>query len=356
VLAAAVVVAGGVFVVVRSSAGSPAAPARSTAGLNGTLVYATEQADGASRLYRWDLQSGRVEPGPRVRGLVSLVDASGAHAGWVGVTSRLPGGSLRGSVLPSLRPDSRPVPIITGDLVAWGAGGLSIAAVREGRNVRGCRHPVRVVVGEVANGVREVPYHAVTCDHILSLGRDVGVTYLSLRRGGRTSVDFVGYQALHEILADHALVSVSPASDMIVVPAVSVGSEPTDSTLPPPAAAAVFFRGLGALNPLPFANGRQPLEVRSFLAWSPDASTALVAGRLGLREGIFEMSLGPGTAPRLPVFVSRVPGPAWATFAGDGSGLVTMGGQVFLLRDQTLEPMRLPADAPLPTGPLVWLR
>jgi hypothetical protein len=212
-----------------------------------------------------------------------------------------------------------------------------------------------VIVDEVTIGVREVPYHAVTCDRIVSLGRDVAVTYLTLRRGGRTSVDFVGYHVLHEVLADHALVSVSPTSDMLVIPENGVGIRPTDSTVPPSAGAAVFFRGLGALNPLPFADGRQPLELSSFLAWSTDASEALVTGHLGLREGIWELALGPGTAPRLPVFVSRVPGPVWATFEDDGTGLVVMGGEVYRLYEHTLEPMSLPAGAPLPFGPVVWL-
>ena len=354
VVAGLALVAAAVVVVARTPGGSTGA-SRSSAGMRGILVYASDESDGASRLYRWDLGDGRVEPGPRVPGLVSLVDASAAHPGWVGVTSRLRHGSLRASFLSSLRPDSPLEPLVSGDLVAWGGGGLSVAAVREGREVGGCRRRMTVIVDEVTIGAREVPYHAVTCDRIVSLGRDVAVTYLTLRGGGRTSVDFVGYHVLHEVLADHALVSVSPTSDMLVIPENGVGIRPTDSTVPPSAGAALFFRGLGALNPLPFADGRQPLELSSFLAWSTDASEALVTGRLGPREGIWELPLGPGTAPRLPVFVSKVPGPVWATFEDDGTGLVAMGGQVYGLHDHTLEPMSLPAGAPLPSGPVVWL-
>jgi hypothetical protein len=189
----------------------------------------------------------------------------------------------------------------------------------------------------------------------VSLGRAVGVTYLTLRRARRISVDFVGYRVLHEILAGYSLVSVSATNDMVVVPSEPRRGTPTGSTSSG-AGAGLFFRGVGALDPLPFADGTQPLEISSLLAWSRDASTALVDGRVGLRDGIFELSIGPGTAPRLPIFVSRTPGPAWATYADDGTGFVSTGGQIYALHDHTADPLSLPPNAPIPRGPVVWLR
>jgi hypothetical protein len=353
-VATVAVAAAGVFAVARPHV-SPTATPRSSPALHGALVFSVEVNGDVSRLYRWDLASGRVETGSDVTSLVSLVDASGARRGWIGVTSRLRGGRLRASVLRSFGAEVRPTTLLTGDLLAWGAGGASVVGVQHGRTVIGCPHEESILVRDVASGTGETEYHAPTCARVLSVGRAIGVTYLTLRHAGRTSVDFVGYRVLHTILPGHSLVSVSATNDMIVVPSDHRGGTQTGATSSG-AGAAVFFRGVGALDPLPFADGVQPLEISSFLGWSRDASTGLVDGRVGLRDGIFELSTGPGTVPRLPIFVSRTPGPAWATYADNGTAFVVTGGQIYALHDHVMDPLSMPPGAPIPRGPVVWLR
>jgi hypothetical protein len=353
-VAATAVAAIVVFAVLRSPA-PPSIAHRSPFALHGALLFSVEEKGRVSRLYRWDLASGRLETGPEISSLVSLVDVSGARHGWIGVTSRLRGGGLRASVLRSFGAEVRPTTLLTGDLLAWGDDGGSVVAARHGPTIIGCAHEESILARDVASGMGETEYRASTCDRVRSIGRSIGVTYLTLGHAGRTSVEFVGYRVLHEILSGHSLVSVSATNDMVVVPSGDRGGTPTGATSLG-AATAIFFRGVGGLDPLPFADGVQPLEMSSFLAWSRDASTALVDGRLGLRDGIFELSTGPGTVPRLPIYVSRIPGPAWATYADDGTAFVSTGGQIYALHDHTMDPLSMPSDAPIPRGPLVWVR
>src|SRR5207247_503835 len=103
--------------------------------------------------------------------------------------------------------EPEPIPLLAGDLLAWAAGGASVVVVRHGREPRGCLHEESIVAREVASGASETEYRTRTCARILSLGQAVGVTYLTLRRGGRTSLHFVGYRVLHEILTGYSLVS-----------------------------------------------------------------------------------------------------------------------------------------------------
>ena len=61
-VATVAVSASGVFAVVRPHV-SPIATPRSSPALHGALVFSVEVNGDVSRLYRWDLASGRVETG-----------------------------------------------------------------------------------------------------------------------------------------------------------------------------------------------------------------------------------------------------------------------------------------------------
>ena len=103
-----VIVAGAfVFITAHTPAATTATPTGSVSGLNGTLIYAAQDPQGWV-LWMWDLQTGRVAPGPQVERPTSLVDASSVSPGWVGVTSR--GHRQVASILHFLTPESRPIP------------------------------------------------------------------------------------------------------------------------------------------------------------------------------------------------------------------------------------------------------
>src|SRR5205814_2369830 len=61
----------------REPSGQPAAAPP----LDGTLVYAVPDGQGHSRLWRWELATGRVVRGPRVLRATELVDAGSVSFG-----------------------------------------------------------------------------------------------------------------------------------------------------------------------------------------------------------------------------------------------------------------------------------
>ena len=138
----------------------------------------------SSRLWRWDLSSGRAVRGPRVPRAVELVDARGASFGWVGVTSELPDGRLQASVLRFLEPDDRATPILDGDVVSWGPQGASVIAGRRGPLRPGCRRSVSIVWARLVPALRETKYaDPALCGDLLSIGLNNASTMLTLDRG-----------------------------------------------------------------------------------------------------------------------------------------------------------------------------
>jgi hypothetical protein len=191
----------------------------------------------------------------------------------------------------------------------------------------------------------------------LTLARARGTTYLTRQRGERISVDFVGYKVLHDILPRYAVMSVSAASDMLVVSSRDMVGFPaaTPPVLGAAGPAALYFQGIGALDPIPFAEGTDTLSLGDVLAWSPDSAVVLVTGRMGTDEGIFELAMGPGASPRRPVFIAPSRRPVWATYADGGTAFLATEGQIYALRDDRLEALSLPPGAPTPVGPLIWV-
>ena len=162
-------------------------------GLTGTLVYAVPDGVGVSRLWRWDLATGRAVRGPRVPRAIQLVDARGANDGWIGVTSALGDGRLQASVLRFLGPDDRSTPILEGDLVSWGPQGATVAAGRRGPLRPGCRRSVSIVWAKLVPALRERKYEdPALCGDLLSIGLDDASTMFTLDRGGRIGIFFAG--------------------------------------------------------------------------------------------------------------------------------------------------------------------
>ena len=351
-----ILVAATVFAVIRGH--EPTVPSSRVPVTSGTLVYAARGTNGSSRLFLWDLGSGLVSAGPSILGLDSLTAADPLNLGWIGVITRSPSDVLTASTLRSLAPDAALMPLLKGRLVAFDAMGSSVVGVTEGPTTHGCRHLLVISARQVFTGGVSGQYRANTCDRVLTLARARGTTYLTRRRGHRISVDFVGFGVLHDILAGNAVMSVSAASDMLVVSSQDMVGFPeaTPPVLGASGPASIFFRGIGAPDPVPFALGADPLMLGDVLTWSPDSTVALVVGRLGAERGIFELAVRPGQAPSQPTFVAATSGPAWASYADERTAFVSTGGQIYALRDHKLQLLSLPSGAPAPIGPVIWIR
>jgi hypothetical protein len=342
--------------------GHEAPPPRRAAapGLTGTLVYAVDEGEGWSRLWRWDLARDAVREGPRVRTPVDLVSAYGANHGWIGVTSRMEDGTLQGSILRFLAPDDRAVPLVRGDLVSWGARGASVVVAHRGDARNGCRE-VSVASVRLVPSIRQRDFFRPhLCGDIVSIGRDVLTTFFTLERRGRIDTFFAGYHVSHLVLRDHAMLSVSLASDLIVVPASSVpfdvpglGGRP-DAVPPPLEGASLFFQGLGNNGPIAYGVGGERFAISRVMAWSVDSLAAIVDGRLGDRRGLYLVDGGPGDGIARPIYLGGAGDVSFATFWERGIGIVMRDGAISLVRDGHLERLSLPEDAPAPNGPIVW--
>jgi hypothetical protein len=354
-----VVVATVAFLWVRSN--TPQAKVTDT--LSGTLVYAEDLGDGTARLWRWDLAAGTAEPGPRVQDPIELVDARGADAGWVGVTSRVSRTELQASVLRFLDPAEHAAPLVKGDLIAWGPEGAGVASAARSSVHGDCRRHVSVRYVRLLPRDHEPQFTSDLCGDILSVGRSGAVTYFTLQRGNAVRIVYVSVGLAHTVLRDFAMIGASPTGDLLVVPASALPPQPIaplgariDAHRPPTGVfgTALYFRGLDT-TPIPYGSGVDRFQIDRVMAWTPDGLTALVAGRLGDRTGLFEIDGGPGGGLRAPRFVGPIDGLTWATYADDGTAFVSSDRGISVVRGGRLVPLDVPATAAEPSGPLVWI-
>jgi hypothetical protein len=340
----------------------PSTPRRATvdvSSLSGVLVYAVPDGEGHSRLWRWELATGRVVRGPRVLRATELVGAGALSFGALGVTSELADGRLRASALRFLGPDDRAEPLLTGDMIAWGPSGATVAAGRRGPMRPGCSRRVAIVRTTFFLAPTLTVYRdPALCGDLLSIGQESIATLLTLERRGQLGVFFVGSGRIHPLLLAHALVGVSRLSDLLVVPRDSFrelspmpsrpSQEHDDLT-----DAALFFRGLET--PLPYVDAGEPFSIARVLAWSPDSATALIVGRSGYRRGIYELDVAPGNGLDAPSYVGPVSGIPYATFTRDGTPIVQTADGLFVVRGGSLVRLSSPVDAPAPDGPMAWI-
>jgi hypothetical protein len=369
-VAAALVMTGSAFAWIQAHTPPPAAPAT---GLKGTLVYAVPVGDDWARLWRWDLGSDTVAAGPKVRDPVELVNAYGPGNDWVGITSRLSDGRFSAGILPYQSPNDDVTPLLSADMVAWGARGEGVAGVSSGR-AAGCHRRVQVRYAALVPRRTDVQVDRPICGMPLSIGRDDARTYLTLRRAHEARVVFAGLDRFHFVLAHHVLASVSPAADLLVVPGAAV---PSSLALPETSApanlptsdprnahdplgavtgTAMYFRGLSGGRPIPYGVGTHPFTLDRALAWSPDAGDVLVVGRVDRQWGLYQLGAGPSPGRRAPKYLGAVQGQIFATYADDGTGYVLNGTDVSTLVGGQLAPLALPPGAPAPNGPIVWIR
>jgi len=353
----AVMLAGAAFAWVRAHTPAPAGPAT---GLSGRLVYAVADGNGWSRLWTWDLETNAVARGPLVREATELVNAYGAGDGWIGVTSRLPDGRFSGGVLRYLEPTDQVTPLLTADLMAWGARGEGLAGVRKAPG-GACGRLQVLYAGLVAPRGTEVRVDQRSCADVVTIGRDDLRTYLTLRRGHGTKIVFAGLDRFHPVLDGYALASVSVTADLVVIPA-GVEALPEGAFSDPhgglarAGGAALFFRGLRGGRPIAYVDPPGGFALTRVLGWSSDASMTLVAGRSAGREGVYELDAGPSAGDRAPRLLTSIDGDVFATYMDDGTGIVANGGALSTLIEGRLNPLALPRGAPTPAGPIVWIR
>ncbi len=340
---------------------SPPGP-RPTGGL---LVYAVPDGKGAARLWRWDLSTDEVARGPLIGEPLELVNVRSAGYGWIGLTSNLGNGVEEASTLDSLDPGAQPEPLGRADIVTWAQQGSTVVFVDRGPLLDGCRREVSVTARSVGVEGREAVLRDTICGDILSAGRTSLGYFLSRQGLGGVDVVGAGYPDAGVLLHDRGVIGISPGGDMLVTrsaefaPAVVPTRPAVGDYDPPPlriAGAASLYRQFGG-RPVPFLVRGVPLRVDRILAYAPGATTALVTGRLGgERLGLWQLPLrmvGPG--PEIPRYVNAVEGPVAAAYANDGTAFVVSGGRLWRLRNHRLRPIDVPAGAPAPAGPIVWI-
>ena len=328
---------------------------------HGSLIYTTVVGPGHTRaVTRFNLASGTTTLGPRVPDPVDLVDASRVGSGWLGLTAG-PEGKTVAYLLHGTSPSFEPARIGTGDLVAWGPGSTSVAFATTGAERHGCRD-LRIDVANLLTNVTEpVLEEPRVCADVLSLGRSGSATYFTEARPSRLGVYFTGVVGVPHLLLDgYAMLSVSPASDFLVVPEGGAPAEGSPSGTSAQSGGAVLF-GRGAVlfwrghgGPIPIKTADFVLVVDRVLAWSPDGAQVAVEGRMGFREGVFVIDAGPGLEPRAPTFV--VPGGDGldATFDDSGTLYIVINGHLFSYADGVLADLLLPPGSPAANGPIVW--
>jgi hypothetical protein len=332
-----------------SPAGS--VPARSESTGVGILVYLARD-QGRARLWVVDLLAGVARPGPSVpRGTAELVDVSGASSGWVGVERHTDRRKVAVSVLRGVAPDAEAVGLGHGDLVAWGPGGASLVFARNGRRAPAGCAPVRIslmtVLTEKVEWALDDPGF---CGPVLSLSRSAAATYFTAASGDRLSVYLTGSVGVPHLMFDGVgVISAKPPSAFLLTP------EPRTSRGDPSTGTGTLLGWKGIGGPVTVGNGRDILVIERILAWSADGGRVALVGSVGARSGVFVLDAGSGSGNRVPRFVMPADPGLDATFDAAGRLYLSAGGRVSVARDGSLEGLPLPAGAPAPSGPIVWI-
>jgi hypothetical protein len=329
--------------------------------LTGSLVYAVPDGAGHSRIWRYDLEMQTATPGPRVRRAIELIDARSVDHTWLGLTSELPNGHVQASILHSILPGARPIPLVEGDVVSWGQQGRTVIAGRRGALGIGCRRSVSIVWARVNPLLRERKYADPSlCGDLLSIGTDNLRTMFTLDRNGHVGIFFAGVGRIHRLLDGSAMVAVSALSDMIVVPQVALVSLRPLPTRPEQERAdllgtGLYFEGSGNGRPLPYGNGPFQFAIARVLAWSPDGSYALVVGSQGFKRGFYLLDTAGGDGVDTPQYVGPTSGIPYGTITLNDVVIVETAEGVFTWTGGDLVRIQAPPVTPPPDGPFVWI-
>jgi len=343
------------------AAAPPTPETQRPAPLTGTLIYAVPDGAGRSRLWRLRLDTGTAVPGPRVRRAIELIDTRSVNRKWLGLTSELPNGHLQASVLHSVRPGTRPTPLVEGDVVSWGPLGSTVIAGRRGALGTGCRRSVSIVWARLNPPMREPKYADPSlCGDLLSIGLDNLSTMFTLDRNGHIGIYFAGIGRIHRVLDGYAMIAVSALSDLIVVPQASFAS-----LRPLPArpeqeradlrGAGLYFEGSGEGRPLPYGVGSDPFAIARVLAWAPNGSYALVVGSQGFKRGFYLLDTVAGDGVDAPRYVGPTSGVPYGTITFGDTVIVETADGLFAWSGEDLRRIETAPGAPAPDGPIMWI-
>ena len=107
--------------------------------------------------------------------------------------------------------------------------------------------------------------------------------------------------------------------------------------------------------PIAYGTRGRPFSLDRVLAWTTDSLSAIVLGRWGDQTGLFVLDGGAGDGLDPPRYLGPSSGLAHAAFSQRDVGFVVDGPVLSYVRDGVLVPLPLPADAPAPDGPIVWI-
>ena len=102
-------------------------------------------------------------------------------------------------------------------------------------------------------------------------------------------------------------------------------------------------------------DGKDVLVIERILAWTADGGRVALVGTLGARRGVFVLDAGSGSGLRVPRFVMPADPGLDATFDAAGRLYLSAEGRLSVARDDSLDRLPLPAGAPAPSGPIVWI-
>ena len=156
----------------------PAAVGATPTGRSGFLLTTAPEGSGA-RMWIWDLGANTASQGPLLDVRPDeLVYGYEVHGGWVGITT---GGATEGraSVLRYLGPGDRPVPVASGDAIAWSPSTSSVSVLRT-RPAGAC---TRITVSTWFVAIRRSleRFDGVRCGEPTAFARDRNLPYITPR-------------------------------------------------------------------------------------------------------------------------------------------------------------------------------
>jgi hypothetical protein len=318
----------------------------------GGLVYTADDGRGGSTLWAVDLNGGIGRRGPSVPArTVELVDLSGAAPGWIGLERRTRERTVA-AVVRGFVADADVERLGSGDLVAWGPGGKSLVFARNGQPEQdGCAPVTISLVTVLTQKVGWALDDPGFCGPVLSLSRSEAATYFTASSGDRLSVYLTGSIGVpHLTFEGVGMLSASPPAAFLLRPD---GSPRTSSGAPRESGTMLGWKGIGG--PVSVGDGEHVLAVHRVLAWSSDGSRVALIGTMGARSGVFVLFAGSGTEPRVPRFVMPAGRTVDATFDANGRLYLATDGAIYVARDDGPARIALPAGAPAPSGPIVWI-
>jgi hypothetical protein len=202
------------------------------------------------------------------------------------------------------------------------------------------------------------------CGDLLSVGQSPSTTLLTIGRPAGVEIDRVNERGRPApLLTSYALLDVSTTDVLLVAPLRQAPLPPSgpaaspDDPDPPPI--SVFATALFAIDsgtgPIDYTDGDGPFLLDRVLAWAPDASTALVTGRIGQRTGLWLLDTAIDGGIGEPRFLRPVVGSIAAAAGPGGEFLVVNDGAITRMRDGSETTLPLPPGAPLPHGAVVWV-